>query len=394
MNEAAQKKKQAKEARRYRHYWRLMRALARPFVRWRVGFSWEPAPEIEAPVLVLANHNTDLDPVLVSLSFGRQMFFVASEHIFRWGWISKLLVYLFRPIPRVKGGSDVRAAMEIVRTLRKGDNICVFAEGNRSVDGQTGAIYPATGTLAKCGADLVTYRLEGGYFTHPRWARSMRKGHMRGYVVGHYTAAELKDMTVEAVNEVIRRDLHEDAYARQEERPVAFRGKWLAESLETALYRCPVCGGVSTMHSEGNCLTCACGLSLRYTETGYLEGENAPFTTITQWYAWQKEQVDSWLESTKGDVICQDEAQTLYSVEPCVRATPIAQGTLRLTRETLSLGAYVFPLADIAELTIVGQMTMTFLADGCAYEIKSEMPRSGYKYIDAFEALRKNNEGT
>lgn len=381
---------EAKATRRHRLCWQLFRFLARPFVAVALRFTPEKAPDIDAPVLVLANHNTDFDPALVALSFKRQMYFVASEHAFRWGWITRLLGYLFAPMPIVKGGGDLRATMDILRTLRGGKNLCIFAEGNRSVDGVTAAISPATGLLAKSGVDLVTYRLEGGYFTHPRWARSRRKGKMRGAVVGHYTAARLKEMTLEEINQRIQHDLYEDAYARQAVERTAFRGKNLAENLETALYVCPSCGKMDTLKSKDDRLHCPCGLTARYTAYGMLEGRSVPFDTVTKWYAWQLEQVAARVDAPIGSVLLQDPEQHLYEVEPCVGATLLTSGEMRMTAEALLLGEHTFALADIIDMAIVGQMTLTFtLQNGQHYEIKSDAPRSGYKYLNMFDALRR-----
>lgn len=382
----------ARPMRKHKIFWRVMRALVRPIARLWLGFTASPAPDTRAPVLVLANHNTDYDPALVALSFRRQMYFVASEHIFRWGWISRVFAYLLAPIPLLKGGSDAHAAKAIFSALRMGQSICLFAEGNRSVDGLTAPISPATGMLAKAGADLITYKIEGGYFTSPRWAKTTRRGRMYGHMVGHYPAAALKEMTAAEINEIIRRDLHEDAYALQAERPIPYRGKRRAEHLETALYLCPACGGVGALQSEGDRFFCACGLSVRYTETGFFEGERAPFHTVAEWYAWQIGQAASIIARAGDGPIFSDPAQKLYSVDPCVNAALVATGTLSLTRKALCLGHFTFPLEAIRDLAIVGQMTLTFtLSDARHYEIKSDVPRSGYKYLHALDALRKES---
>lgn len=381
--------------RRHRVYWRIFRFVIRPYLCGVLRFSPEPAPKTEAPVLVLANHNTDFDPAFVALSFENQMYFVASEHIFRWGWITRLLVHMFAPIPLIKGRSDAQAALGILRLLRKGNNICIFAEGNRSVDGITAPISPATGLLAKSGVDLITYRLEGGYFTQPRWAKSMRRGKMRGRIIGHYPAAQLKGMQLEEINELIQRDLYENAYERQAHEPVAFRGKGIAEHLETALFLCPACMQVGTLKSSGSHITCTCGLSAEYTETGYLKGEGLSFDTVAKWYAWQIPWVKKRANDNEGETLFSDADQALYEVEPCEGAAMLTQGELRMTRDALHLNGHTFLFEEMAAMAIVGQMTITFsLQDGRHFEIKSECPRSGYKYLLAFEALRRREDAT
>ena len=44
----------------------------------------------KGPYLVLSNHVTDLDPIIVGTSFPQQMYFVTSEHLMRQGFISKV----------------------------------------------------------------------------------------------------------------------------------------------------------------------------------------------------------------------------------------------------------------------------------------------------------------
>ena len=97
-----------------------------------LGFSSACYAPTAGPMLIVANHNADLDPVFLSMAFREHMYFVASEHIFRWGLWSKLIVALFDPISRSKGMTDARAALQILRRLKSGYNVCLFAEGNRS----------------------------------------------------------------------------------------------------------------------------------------------------------------------------------------------------------------------------------------------------------------------
>jgi len=194
--------------RRYQFIWHILRLIMRPFLRWKINYDAEICTE-KGPLLVLCNHNTDWDPLLLGVAFPTYMSFVASEHIFRWGFAGRLIVWLMAPISRLKGKTAADTVMTVLRRLRKGVSVAMFAEGNRSFNGLTGPIDPAAGKLARgCGASLVTYRLDGGYFTSPRWCGSgLRRGRMTGRVVHVYSPAELKAMSADEVNAAIRRDL-------------------------------------------------------------------------------------------------------------------------------------------------------------------------------------------
>ena len=138
--------------------------------------------DVEGPILLIPNHTCAWDPLLVAMSLPRkQVYFVASEHIFRWGLISRLLNWLVEPIPRRKASSGADTVKACLRHLKAGHSVCLFAEGEQSWDGLNQPIFPATGKLARSsGATLVTFRLEGGYLSLPRWGKGVRRGRMRG----------------------------------------------------------------------------------------------------------------------------------------------------------------------------------------------------------------------
>jgi 1-acyl-sn-glycerol-3-phosphate acyltransferase len=132
------------EMRRHRRVFSFLQTTLGGIIRSIYGFSSEPAELGDGPYLITANHNGDLDPALIALGLKKHMYFVASEHIFRKGFVSWLLTYFFSPIARVKGMTDATAALHVIRTIRKQANVCLFAEGNRSYNGVTGPIFPAT----------------------------------------------------------------------------------------------------------------------------------------------------------------------------------------------------------------------------------------------------------
>ncbi|MCL2487692.1 MAG: 1-acyl-sn-glycerol-3-phosphate acyltransferase, partial [Oscillospiraceae bacterium] len=261
-----------KHHRRNRIFFWFLSRFAGPLLKLLKGYRCGKRTKLTPPTLVISNHNTDLDPAYVGMGFSGHLYFVMSEHAARNGFASKVIMFIFAPILINKTHSDSSAAKEILRRLKKGYNVCLFAEGNRSLNGVTGLITVATAKLARLsGANLVTYRLEGGYFSSPRWSKAPRKGKMTGRVAGEYSAEQLKAMTDEEICEHIVRDTCVDAYESQRENPVRFRGKDLAEYLEIALYICPGCGKIGTLRSRGDSFFCDCGVNGTYTETGFLE---------------------------------------------------------------------------------------------------------------------------
>jgi len=233
-----------KERQRHIFFYKLVRPFVIAFLWLKFGYRFQTARHLPGTYIVLANHTTDYDPVFVAASFPEQMYFVGSEHIARWKRFYKTLNYVFAPIMRPKGSLAGSTVMDILRKVRSGANVCVFAEGVRSWDGVSSPIMPSTGSLiksAKCG--LVTYKIVGGYFTSPMWSGSnTRRGYTYGAPVRVYEKEELAKMTVDEINQLIVTDLYEDAYARQLEQPRRYKGKGLAERMENLVFICPACG--------------------------------------------------------------------------------------------------------------------------------------------------------
>lgn len=379
---------------RHRWFYIIVRRLVYFPIRWLLRYEPAPAVKLPDPYIVIANHTTDYDSILLSLSFPKQMYYIASEHIFRIGWLRKPLVYFLDPIAKRKGGADIATAMQAVRRLRQGRNIALFAEGNKSFHGATCPVHPATGSLVKASkATLVTLRLEGGYFTSPRWAHTLRRGRMRGVVVGIYPPEEIAAMPEADINRLIARDIDENAYRRQSERPVNFRGRKLAEGIQNALYRCPKCLRYGTVHGEEDQIVCDCGLRLTYTQTGMLEGAGAPFRTLEDWGAWQRAAMrEQWL--TCGDAsLFTDECQAIVLIHTDHHVKTVAEGTLSISRQGLICGSFHLPLSELQGLEIYGRNTIVFSdGDGNRYQVRSAVERSGLKYFEANELLHERSE--
>ena len=386
--------------RRHKRVFSFLKVTAGGIIRNIFAFHPEPANVGKGPFLITANHNGELDPAFVAMSFREHMYFVASEHVFRKGFVSWLLKYFFAPIARVKGMTDAAAALSIIRAIKKNANVCLFAEGNRSYNGVTGPIFPATGKLAKAtGASLVTYRLEGGYLTTPRWSKTTRKGRMRGYVVNVYSPEQLKQMTPEEVNDRIREDIMEDAFDRQLTLPYRYKGKDLAKGLENALYFCPKCGRTGTLRSEGDVFCCTCGLRVRFTETGFFEKAEPDdpeplFRTVRDWDFWQDKRIVEYADSLGDDETAySDENVKLIGIGQRHTSRVLEIGTLSISKSTLAVGSHRFPISGISGIGIMGIYKMMFSVDGTSYELRAaKTPYCGRKYFTFFEMIKRRND--
>lgn len=380
---------------RHQVIWKLLRLPVYVFLRITFNYSCQKEQKIPGPFLLIANHVTDFDPLMVGCSFPQQMYFVASEHLFRKGFLSKLLIWLVAPIPRIKGSTDMVSALNIVRTLRHNSNVGLFAEGDRSWNGITGPLHPTTVRLIRMSkAALVTYRLSGGYLSSPRWSRTLRRGKTSGRLMNVYPPDRLAAMADQEIMSAVMGDIYEDAYEAQWADPVKYKGKKLAEGLERALYTCPVCKGLCTLHSKDNWLYCGCGMRVRYNEFGFFEGKDCPFQTAAEWDEWQNYFLYRYLISAVKGPILKDGGQSLWWIDTGHQAKLVAKGTLALYRDHLQLGGFSVPLPKISHMGVYGPATIVFSAEGINYEIRSAISRSGRKYLTVFNLLTDGMSAT
>ena len=142
---------------RHKIVWRIFKFILTPFMKLKFNYRFKKMILPGYPVFVLPNHVTNWDPLLVGVATPRMMYYVASDHIFRLGWISKLLVFLVAPIPRVKSSTDWKTVSSIIKLIREGHNICIFPEGNMTFSGETEELHATTAKLIKhTGAGLIT----------------------------------------------------------------------------------------------------------------------------------------------------------------------------------------------------------------------------------------------
>lgn len=369
---------------RHKKIWRILYVLLHHWICRKFHMTHEDL-HVDGPVLLIPNHVTAWDPLLVAMSLPhKQVYFVASEHIFRLGFVTRLLNWLVAPIPRRKASTGTDTVKACLRHLREGHSVCLFAEGEQSWDGLTQPIFPATGKLARSsGATLVTYRLEGGYLSLPRWGKGIRRGKVHGHPVNIYSPEQLKRMTPGEINEAIQRDIDENAWERQREAPIAYRGKHRAEGLDKALYLCPHCRMIGTLRTKDDRIFCFCGLTLRYTETGFFEPAE-PFATISDWEGWQRTSLKA-MKKPAGELLFGDEGMTLSKIGTAHTEKLLGTGSLRQFSDRLCCGDHEFLLADISSMAMVQANLLLLSVHEEYYQIRAEHGANLRKYLELWK---------
>ncbi len=341
--------------RRHRFFFELLRPVGYLIALFQFGYTYRKVPKLKEPFILLSNHVTDFDPILVGLALRKQAYFVASEHISRWK-VFPLLKFIFDPILRYKGTVGAYTVRDMLKRIKEGKNLAFFPEGVRTFDGVTCPILPSTGRLVKrSGSALVTFKLQGGYFCSPNWGeKNFRKGYFHGSPVHVIPAAKLKEMSEDEINQLICDDLYEDAYETQERLHKAYRGKNLAERLENVLFICPECKDKLSLQSSGNQIHCrSCGYEATYDEYGALTGT---FVTVRDWAEWERTTLSSMAEN--GETLSSSSA-ALYEVKDG-KTSLVSKGSVTLGDGHMSVGDVTMALSDVSDMEIHGQHELVF----------------------------------
>jgi 1-acyl-sn-glycerol-3-phosphate acyltransferase len=120
------------------------------------------------PVLVIANHQSFLDPVLVGLAARRQLCFLARHSLFEnagFGWLIRSL----NAVPVNQDGFAREGLKTTLEQLRSGRAVLVFPEGERTEDGQIHPLRPGIHLLIKrVKMPILPVGIAGAYDAWPR----------------------------------------------------------------------------------------------------------------------------------------------------------------------------------------------------------------------------------
>ena len=127
-------------------------------------------------VLVVCNHQSQLDPPVIGLCCPRRMSYLARASLFGFrpfAW----LIYSYGAVPIDIEGSGLSGVKATLRLLKEGRVVLIFPEGARSFDGE---IAPFKGGFAKlavrAGASIQPAAIEGAFRAWPRQHRFPRRG--------------------------------------------------------------------------------------------------------------------------------------------------------------------------------------------------------------------------
>lgn len=130
----------------------------------------------EGPFLLIANHQSYLDPVLVQAIVPRPVYTMAKSTEFSRRLLGFLMQRL-KSFPVRRFEIDPQAVRIALRHLSFGQGVGIYIEGERSWDARLQS--PRRGTIRlilKAGVPVIPCGISGSYDVWPRWDKRIRRG--------------------------------------------------------------------------------------------------------------------------------------------------------------------------------------------------------------------------
>ena len=249
---------------------KLFRFLFGPWFRLYYHFSAKRISiKKTGPYLILANHTAEFDIIFLDMLFDAPLYFVASDQLLNSGKGSWFLKTFFNPIPKSKSVADLSLVKRIKSVINEGGNVCIFPEGNATMNGGPSSIPEGMGRLIQfLNIPVKFIKIEGLYLSAPRWAYHRKFGPSKMSEITTIYPKDFNHMSAEKLEQLVKDYLHITAY----QQPLGvYQGPNLAEGLHKLIFTCPACQTLFSTYSQGNRLKCRqCELDAIYDEKGLL----------------------------------------------------------------------------------------------------------------------------
>ena len=309
-------------------FWRILLKILSSFDLKKTNFRLEKSGMEKLgkkePCLILMNHTSFIDLKIAEYTFfPRPMNIVTTFD----GFIG--LKWLLRQIgcfptkkfvPERQALSQMKYCFDKLKT-----SVLMFPEASYSIDGRATTLPVSVGKgLKYFGVPVITLISSGAYSRQPLF-NNLRKRKVNVSAKMEYLLSpeELKSLSVDEINERVKKAFSFDAYAWQKEENVLITEPDRAEGLDRVLYKCPSCMAEGKTVGKGEWLTCeACGKAYKLTETGEMQAINGEteISHIPAWYQWERECVKQdllkgiYLLDTKVDIFVIVNTKCLYDV--------------------------------------------------------------------------------
>src|SRR4051812_11632296 len=122
--------------------------------------------------LLLANHQSYLDPVLIATKLTRPVSFMAKSELFEAGKFFPWLIRSLHAFPVKRGQGDIGAIKQAIIRLEEGNILNMYPEGTRTKTGEIGPILPGVAVIVRrAGVPVIPVLIDGSFKAIPKGSK-------------------------------------------------------------------------------------------------------------------------------------------------------------------------------------------------------------------------------
>ncbi|MGD9678588.1 MAG: lysophospholipid acyltransferase family protein [Vulcanibacillus sp.] len=129
--------------------YKIVRLILRPYFRifYKMEVIGKNNIPIDGSVLIISNHISVFDPIVLGCAIDREIHFMAKEELFKNKFFAKVM-YTFGSFPVKRDSSDRKALKKGIDILSQQEVLGIFPEGTRSLNGEIGRGLPGAAFIA------------------------------------------------------------------------------------------------------------------------------------------------------------------------------------------------------------------------------------------------------
>jgi 1-acyl-sn-glycerol-3-phosphate acyltransferase len=148
-------------------------------ILFRIEYSGLGHIPVGGPALIVPNHQSYLDPMLVGAAIPRSVRYMAMKKLFKWRPVAAFLKF-YGAFPVSLRSADKGAIKTCIRFLRAGELVMIFPEGGRSRDGKLLEFFQGFARIALIEqVPIVPVTISGAHRVWSPYQRLPRPGKVR-----------------------------------------------------------------------------------------------------------------------------------------------------------------------------------------------------------------------
>ena len=279
----------------------------------------------DEPCLYLMNHSSFIDlEIAGTIIYPRPYHIVCTLD----GFVGKeALMRKIGCIPTRKFMMDTSLVRDLIYTAKDlKESILLYPEASYTFDGTATPLPDSIGKLVKMlGIPVVMIRTYGAFARDPLYnGLQIRKVNVKADMRYLLSPEDIKEMSKEEINKVIKAEFTFDNFAWQKEEGVVIDEPFRADHLDRVLYKCPLwcnsCGAKFELSELGELKPVELNLAaIKQTEESIGKPFDEVFSHIPSWYRWERDEVKKEIERGTYKVVLPVEIIMLVNTDAVYR---------------------------------------------------------------------------